>query len=219
MKPLMYKEFTLSAAPLTYIFVAFGLMTLIPGYPILLAGFFICLGILYTFQFAREYSDVLYAVLLPVKKRDVVKARYLFVVCVQWAGMLLCGLLTLLRMTALREAQVYQANPMMNANLTFLGFLLVIMTLFNTLFLGGFYRTAYYYGKPFILFSIAAFGVVGVGETLHHISGLGWLNVSSGAGVGAQAVVLLGGAGVYAAGTLLSMKRSEERFEKMDLGG
>lgn len=217
MSKLIKKEFTLAAAPLTYIFVAFGLMTMIPGYPILVGGFFTCLGIFYTFQFAREYNDVLYTALLPVRKRDVVKARYFFVVCIQLAELLLCGVLTLLRMTVLREAQVYQTNPMMSANPAFLGYLLVIMALFNVIFLGGFYKTAYYYGKPFVLFCIAAFVVVGLGETLHHIPGLGWLNASAGAGVGGQTVVLLTGAVIYALGTWLSMKRSVERFEKLDL--
>ena len=217
MSKLIKKEFTLTAVPLTYIFMAFGLMTMIPGYPILMGGFFICLGILYTFQFAREYNDVLYTALLPVRKRDVVKARYLFVVCIQLAGILLCGLLTLLRMTVLREVQVYQTNPLMNANPAFLGYLLVIMALFNIIFLGGFYKSAYYYGKPFVLFCIAAFVVIGLGETLHHIPGLGWLNTVSGAGTGRQSVVLLAGALLYALGTLLSMKRSKERFEKLDL--
>ncbi|MDE5951855.1 MAG: ABC-2 transporter permease, partial [Acetatifactor sp.] len=134
MSKLIKKELTLTAAPLTYIFLAFGLMAMIPGYPILVGGFFICLGIFYTFQFAREYNDVLYTALLPVRKRDVVKARYLFVVCIQLAGTVICGLLTLLRMTALRDVQVYRTNPLMNANLVFLSWLLVIMMLFNVIF-------------------------------------------------------------------------------------
>lgn len=217
MNKLIKKEFTLTAAPLTYVFLAFGLMTMIPGYPILVGGFFICLGIFYTFQFAREYNDVLYTALLPVRKRDVVKARYLFVVSLQMIGILLCGLLTALRMTALRNVPVYQNNPLMNANPAFLAYLLVIMTLFNIIFLGGFYKTAYYYGKPFILFCVAAFVVVGLGETLHHIPGLGWLNAAAGAGVIRQSVLLLVVALIYAAGTLLSMKRSQERFETLDL--
>lgn len=217
MSKLIKKELTLTAAPLTYIFLAFGLMAMIPGYPILVGGFFICLGIFYTFQFAREYNDVLYTALLPVRKRDVVKARYLFVVCIQLAGTVIFGLLTLLRMTALRDVQVYQTNPMMNANLVFLAWLLVIMMLFNVIFMGGFYKTAYYYGKPFVLFCVAAFVVVGLGETLHHIPGLTWLNDAGGAGVGRQALILLAAAVAYTAGTVLSMKRSQERFEKLDL--
>lgn len=217
MSRLIQKELTLTAAPLTYVFLAFGGMTLIPGYPILVGGFFICLGIFYTFQFAREYNDALYTALLPVRKKDVVKARYLFVVCIQAAGVFICGLFTVLRMTALRDVAVYRANPLMNANPAFLAYLLVIMLLFNTIFLGGFYKTAYYYGKPFILFCVAAFIVVGLGETLYHIPGLAWLGACEGAGLARQAVLLLAAAMVYAAGTLLSIKRSEQCFDKLDL--
>ncbi len=168
-------------------------------------------------QFAREYNDALYTALLPVRKKDVVKARYLFVVCIQAAGVFICGLFTVLRMTALRDVAVYRANPLMNANPAFLAYLLVIMLLFNTIFLGGFYKTAYYYGKPFILFCVAAFIVVGLGETLYHIPGLAWLGTCEGAGLARQAVLLLAAAMVYAAGTLLSMKRSEQCFDKLDL--
>lgn len=217
MNKLVKKELTLTAAPLTYFFLAFGLMTLIPGYPILVSGFFVCLGIFYTFQFAREYNDVLYTALLPVRKRDVVRARYFFVVCIQLADLLICGLLTVLRMTALRDVQVYRSNPLMNANPVFLAYMLLIMTLFNVIFVGGFYKTAYYYGKPFVLFCVAAFVVVGLGETLHHIPGLTWLGATAGAGVGMQTVILLLAAAVYAGGTLFSMRRSQERFEKLDL--
>lgn len=217
MSTLIKKEFTLTAAPLTYVFLAFAGMTMIPGYPVLVCGFFICLGIFYTFQFAREYNDVLFTALLPVRKRDVVRVRYLFVVYIQLLGVCVCGILTILRMTALRDAQVYRTNPLMNANPAFLAYLLVIMLLFNLIFLGGFYRTAYYYGKPFVLFCVAAFAVVGLGETLHHIPGLTWLNDCEGAGVGRQLALLAAAVLIYAAGTLLSMKRSEERFEKLDL--
>ena len=68
MKLLLCKELRLTAAPITYVFLAFALMTLIPGYPILVGGFFITLGIFYTFQMARESNDILYTALLPCKK-------------------------------------------------------------------------------------------------------------------------------------------------------
>lgn len=69
MKKLLHKELRLTAAPITYLFLAFALMTLIPGYPILMGGFFITLGIFYTFQTARESGDILFTALLPCKKK------------------------------------------------------------------------------------------------------------------------------------------------------
>ena len=80
MNRLLKKEFGLTAAPITYFFLLFAVMTMIPGYPILVGGFFVCMGVFYTFQFARESNDILYTALLPCKKRDVVKAKVLFTV-------------------------------------------------------------------------------------------------------------------------------------------
>ncbi len=84
---------------------------------------------------------MLYTALLPVRKRDVVRARYIFAVCVQLAGVLLCGLLTLLRMTALGEASVYGTNPLMNANPAFLGYLLAMMAQSYERYAAGHERT------------------------------------------------------------------------------
>ena len=86
MNKLLKKELRLTAAPITYFFLAFALMTLIPGYPILVGGFFITLGIFYTFQMARESNDILYTALLPCKKQDVVRAKYTFCVLIELLG-------------------------------------------------------------------------------------------------------------------------------------
>lgn len=217
MKELLKKEFTLTACFVTYLFTLFGFMAFIPGYPILVSAFFVCLGIQITFQFAREYNDVLYTVLLPVNKSDAVKARYLFCVCIQMISFLISSGVVAIRMTVLREAAVYVQNVMLSANLTFLAFSLVIYMLFNIIFVGGFFKTAYYYGKVFVFFAIAAVVTVSVAETLHHIPGLEFLNATSGEGVLIQIGVLIVGILLYVIGTLISMNSSIKRFEKLDL--
>ena len=42
---LLSKEIKLAASPLAWLFISFSLMAFIPGYPILVAAFFICFGI------------------------------------------------------------------------------------------------------------------------------------------------------------------------------
>ena len=79
MNALLKKELRLSALLLTYLFIGFAVMALIPGYPILCGVFFITLGIFQSFQTARETNDILFSALLPFAKRDVVKGKYLFV--------------------------------------------------------------------------------------------------------------------------------------------
>ena len=102
---------------LTWLFIGFGAMTLIPGYPILCGVFFITLGIYQSFLSAREANDILYSALLPVAKRDVVKGKYQFVMTVELCGFVLMTILTLFRMTILKDAAVYRHNVLMNANL------------------------------------------------------------------------------------------------------
>ena len=102
MKSLLNKEFRLAASPLSYWFLAGSLMTLLPGYPILMSAFFVCMGIFQSFQNARESNDVLYTLLLPVPKRDLVRGKFAFSCLVQLAGFVLCAALTALRMEPMR---------------------------------------------------------------------------------------------------------------------
>ncbi len=217
MKKLIMKEIKLTASALTWLFIAFSAMTLIPGYPILVGAFFVTLGIFYSFQFGREFNDTLYTALLPVEKRDVVRAKYAFSLLVELAAFAISAGLTVLRMTALRDVAAYAENPLMNANLAYLGYILIVFAAFNILFLGGFFRTAYYVGRPFIVYAIVCFLLIGVGETLHHVPGLTVLNAAGTEGIGLQCAVMGAGAAVFIAGTLLSMKKAEKRFEKLDL--
>lgn len=131
MSALLRKETRLAALLLTYLFIGFAVMTLLPGYPIPCGVFFVTLGIFQSFQSAREANDIVYSALLPVAKRDVVKGKYQFVILVELAAFALMVALTLVRMTALADAPVYRQNALMNANPFFLGSALVVFGLFE----------------------------------------------------------------------------------------
>ena len=72
MNNVLRKEMRLSASILSYLFIAFGLMFLIPGYPILMGPFFVGLGLFQGFQWAREANDITFSVLLHTPKKDIV---------------------------------------------------------------------------------------------------------------------------------------------------
>ena len=217
MKNLIKKEFRLATLLLTFLFLGFGLMAFIPGYPILCGAFFVCLGIFQSYQMGREDHDVLYSVLLPVKKTDVVKAKYAAAVILQLVAFAICAVCTVIRMVLLSDAKVYTANALMGANLVFLAFVLLIFAAFNVIFIGGFFKTAYGVGKPFVIFIVVNFMIIGIGETLHHLPGLGWMNALDFSYPGRQVTILLVGALVYAAATAAACKASQKRFERIDL--
>ena len=217
MKNLLIKELKLASSPLSYIFLVAAFMTLLPGYPILMSAFFICFGIFHSFQSARESNDVLYSLLLPIKKSDFVKTKFAFTCTVELAGFALCAALTVLRMTALSGAKPYIDNALMNPSPVFLAFVLLVFSAFNLFFVGGFFKTAYKIGIPFLLFGVAAFITVSVAESLHFFSALSFLNTTSGEKIGLQSVFLTLCAAAYCGITYLSYSTAKRRFELLDL--
>lgn len=217
MKNLLIKELRLSTIPLAYIFLTFALMTFIPGYPILCGAFFFCLGIFQSYQSSREANDILYSVLLPVSKRDVVKGKYLTAAILQMVMFALCAICTIIRMVFMSDTDVYETNALMAANLVYLAFVLLIFAAFNIIFIGGFLKTAYGVGKPFILFIIVNFVIIAIAEALHHLPGLAWLDTLDFSHAGRQVTVLAAAAIIYAAATIISCQISQNRFKKIDL--
>ena len=217
MSNIMLKELKLSASPLAFIFIAFGLMFLLPGYPILCSAFFVTLGLFQSFQTAREANDIVFSALLPIAKKDVVKGKFIFVCFIEACAFVLMVICAIVRMTALKESPVYLQNALMNANLFALGAALVIYGFFNVIFVGGFFKTAYKLGKPFVTYIIVGFIMIGVFEALHHIPGLSQLNAFGTDSLGLQVVTLIAGALIFAVMTLISYKASCSNFEKIDL--
>ena len=216
MNPLLNKEMRLSANILSYIFIMFGLLTFLPGYPILCGAFFVTLGIFQSFQSAREANDIVYSALLPIAKKDVVKGKYQFSVMIELAAFLVMAIITVIRMTVLADAEVYHQNALMNANPFFLGMALVIFGLFNMVFIGGFFKTAYKL-SPFVTYIISAFVAIGIAEALHHVPGLESVNAFGFDDIVLQLCLFIGGAIIFLILTYLSYRKSCANFERIDL--
>jgi len=217
MKSLIYKEFKLATPLLTFLFLGFSLMTFIPGYPILCGVFFICFGIFQSYQYSREAGDISYSVLLPVKKTDIVKAKYGATILLQILAFILLMIFTLIRMTFMSDVEIYKNNALMGANFVFLGFALLIFALFNWIFLGGFFKTAYGIGKPFVIFIILNFLIIIVAEALHHVPRFEWMNELDYINCGMQIIFLMCSIATYIVVTVVSCSVSQKRFEKIDL--
>ena len=217
MNALLKKEMRLSASILSYLFLGFSLMALLPGYPILCGVFFITLGIFQSFQSAREANDIVYSALLPIAKHDVVKGKYQFSILIELSGFFVMAVLTIVRMTVLSNSTVYHQNALMNANPFFLGMALLIFGMFNLIFIGGFFKTAYKFAKPFVTYIIMCFLLIGVAEALHYVPGLEVLNAFGFDHLVLQLSLLLGGAMAYIFLTAFSYKRACATFEKIDL--
>ena len=214
---LLNKELRLSASPLTYFFVLFAATALVPGYPILVSALFVCLGAFYAFHSLKEKNDLLYSVLLPVPRTDVVQGKYVFACGVELAGFLIMAVLTVLRMTVLADNPMYVNNSMMPANPAFLAFVLLIFSAFNHFFLGGWFRAGLTaVGKPFLSFMAVAVVLVFVGEGLCHIPGFSLLRDRGGMGLLVQFLLLAASAAVCVLATVRACRQSEKLFERVE---
>ena len=123
----------------------------------------------------------------------------------------------IIRMTIFIESAVYKSNALMNGNLFALSMALVIFGLFNWIFVGGFFKTAYKFAKPFVTFIIACFFVIFLAEALHHIPGLAWINAFGTDCIGQQFILLAAGILLFLLMTLLSCRKACIDFEGIDL--
>lgn len=215
MKALLKKEFGLTGATVTYLFVLAAGMAMIPNYPILVVTMIVCIGLIVTFQTAREARDTDYYALLPVGKRDIVKAKFLFVASIEGLTLLLLAVIVVVRTTLLANAQVYLENPLMNANAAYLGYAFVCFALFNTFFLVTLFKSGRSFVKPSVFFFVALFVCVGMFEALHQPFAFPALN-SPDINV-AQIMVLALGALFYLSVTLVSFRLSAQAYERADL--
>ena len=217
MRNILRKELKLSASILSVLFILFGLMFFLPGYPVLCSVFFVTLGIFQSFQNAREANDIVFSALLPIAKKDVVKGKYLFVCFIELCGLFLMLVAVILRMTVLSEAGPYRTNALMNANFFALGVAFLIFGLFNRIFVCGFFKTAYKFARPFVTYIVVAFLVITLAEALHHVPGLEALNAFGTDHMALQLITLFAGIAAYVLITLLSFKTACRRFEQIDL--
>ena len=106
---------------------------------------------------------IYYTSLLPVKKKDTVKAKVLLIVLAQMTQLLISLPFAVLRLYVLPDG-----NPAgIEANLAYYGFGFIIYAIFDLIFLTQFFKTAYKVGKAFILAIIpATLGVI-IMKSLH----------------------------------------------------
>ena len=214
MKALLYKEFRLVCHPMTLIFCLFGIMVLIPNYPYTVIFFYVMLGIFFTFLNIREQKDIYYSALLPVPKRDTVKAGCAFVVIIQALSLVVlipCSLLA----AHLQPGKDNLVGLDPNAALLTAGFLLYAV--FNAVFLPSFYANGYKVGIAFLKAVIPTTLVMMVLEALPHFPALTWLDDMDAATQVRLLPYFVAAVLLYGIGTVLTFRRAAAQYEKVDL--
>lgn len=214
MKALLYKQFRLVCHPMTLIFCLFGIMVLIPNYPYTVIFFYVMLGLFFTFLNIREQKDIYYSALLPVPKRDTVKAGCAFVVIIEVLSLVVlipCSLLAV-------HLQPGKDNLVgLDPNLALLAAGFLLYAVFNGVFLPSFYANGYKVGMAFINAVIPTTLAMGALEALPHFPALTWLDDLDAATQVRLLPVLIASVLLYAGGMALTFRASARRYEKVDL--
>ena len=215
MTKLLRKEFALAAHPTNWIFILLSAMLLIPNYPMYVVFFYTTLGLFFTSMSARENSDLYYTLLLPVRKRDVVRARGAFFAVIELIQCAACVPFALLR-------AVLRVGPNaagMDVNAALFGLSLAMLGIFNALFLPKLYKNPSSVGKPFVLASTAVVVYIAAAEVCCHAVSFfrDVLDTPDPQNIGAKLAVLAAGALVFALLSLLGTRQAERHFDRVDL--
>lgn len=214
MKALLYKQFRLVCHPMTLVFCLFGAMLLIPSYPYTVAFFYVMLGLFFSFMQGREQRDADFSALLPIRKRDTVRASAAFCTVIELLSLVIAVPFAMLG----ARVNPQGGNPVgLDDNAALFAAALLLYGVFNLVFITAFYRSGYKAGTAFLKAMIPTALLMLVCEALPHLPGLMWLNDTSGEGNLRQLPLLVACGVLYGVLTLAAYRRGAALYEKVDL--
>ena len=227
MKALLYKEFKLAMHPICYVFIClFPLMLLIPSYPLGVAFVYLmsCYPILFLgANKGQQSNDLLFSTLLPIRKKDIVKARIITVIIMQVAYM---AIMTALYPVAvfLEEKMIAAGEDALHAGIGLNGYVSVLaigvigFAIADLIFFPIYYKN----GKSIVmstLFTILGFvlylGIFTV--AFPYIPGMEWYaDILCNRGIGVQFAILAGAILASIGLHILVYKISSKKLEQVD---
>ena len=224
MKALLYKEFKLAMHYICYMFIfAFPLMILIPGYPLAVGFIYIlsCYPILFLgANKGQQSNDLLYSVLLPVRKKDIVKARIFTVLIMQGTFIAVMSLLLPIAFYVGSGTNAKIPGLDLHGFVSVVSIAIIGYAIADLIFFSIYYKN----GKSIVastiltiigfvvylgVFTIAIPYIPGIGE--------GYMNLLNNSGVGIQFVFLAIALGISALLHFLVYKISSKKLEQVDL--
>ena len=208
-------------------------MYFIPNYPSYIGSFYITIAIMLTFALNQSSHDILYTTLLPVRKIDVVKARFLFCALLE----ILTVIFGVLAGIVKNVCDFPMNNAGINTNIAFIGLLLCVLSIFNFVFLGNVYKDPLKPGLHYFIAAVLYFVSMAVFELpvwiyigtkkklesgeiseLPKIAELGKrLTVPEQNDMPLQFIILGIGIVLYALIWLVTFRRASKQFEKYDM--
>ena len=222
MKALLYKEFKLAMHPLCYIFIfLFPLMILIPSYPIAVSFIYIlsCYPVLFLgANKGQQSNDLLYSTLLPVRKKDIVLARIITVLVMQFVAMAVMSCLCPVAMLIHHNSGATATGLPISGFVSILAIAIIGYAIADLIFMPIYYK----HGKSIVastLLTILGFVVYLAIFTVgipYAPGGDAYVKVLCNSGLGIQFGFLAGALAISAILHIVVYKVASKRLEKVD---
>jgi hypothetical protein len=211
------KELKLGVSPFFY-FMPFltGALMLIPGWLYFLVLLYFCfITIPNMFAGYKTQNDLIFTSMLPVTKKDIVKAKIAVIVILELMHIVVAMIYGMISIRLYPNMIYYFFEP----SLGFWGLCFVMIAIFNIIFISMYYKTAYKYGAAAIASITAAMLFAGGAE---------WLGIQNsfvsdllkGTGtehLATQLSILITGIVIFAIFTIIAYHIAIKRFEKVEI--
>ena len=224
MKSLLYKEFKLAMHPLIYIFVfVFPLMALIPSYPIVISFIYVCSCYPILFLGAnkgQQSNDIYFSCLLPVRRKDIVKARLFLLSIIQLISIVLVTIYGAIGSLYKEDILIEAGDKISDVGFGFgqigsvIGFVLLCFSIYDLIFVTCFYKSGRAIVSSTLLGMLGFMILLCITTLLLPISITSYFNFFSNLYVQISSILI--GLAIYILFHYLPYIRASNLFEKVD---
>ncbi|MCK8487962.1 ABC-2 transporter permease [Paenibacillus sp. MBLB2552] len=214
---LIRKDIRLGVHPLFLIMpLLTGALMFIPGWIYFIVILYFCwITIPNMFNQLRSQNDLMFTSMMPVTKRDIVKARIFVIAGLELAHVVVALVFGLISQRLYPDLTYVFFPP----NLGFFGLCLAMLAIFNLVFIPMYYKTAYKFGMALLASTVAATLFAGITQWvgIAH-SGMNRIFYGTEANsVALQAFILIAGIVIFLAITALAYRIAVKRFLQVEI--
>lgn len=214
---LVMKDLKLGVSPILFMLpLIFGALMLVPGWIYFIVVLYFCwITIPNMFAGYRSQNDLMFTAMMPVTRKDMVKARVFVIVILELLHIVLAMIFGMINFQLYPNLKHYFFAPHMG----FWGLCFVMVAIFNIFFIPMFYKTAYKYGMATFSSITAAMLFACVAQWIG-IQNAFVSDIFNGSGVDnnvLQLSILVAGIVIFIGVTVIGYQIAVKRFLKVEI--
>ncbi|TMU87251.1 hypothetical protein FGG79_03720 [Bacillus sp. BHET2] len=214
---LLMKDLKLGVNPIFYVLPFLtGALMLIPGWLYFIVLLYFCwITVPNLFSTYKAQNDLLFSFMLPITKKDYVKAKVAVIVILELLHIVIAVIFGMISTHLYPDLTYLFFGP----TLGFWGLCFIMLAIFNFIFISMYFKTAYKYGAPTIAAITGAMLFAGGAEWLG-IKNSMLFDLFKGSGadhIGIHLSILFAGIGIFAGCTIIAYFIAIKQFKKLDI--